>query len=83
MSVGAPPSPRGTSLIPYVPRHVLEEILHGDVADPWQPRRFQAVALFADTSGYTGMSEAFSSLAFRSVFGGLGIGIQIQELELR
>ncbi len=63
MSVAAPPSPRGTSLIPYVPRHVLEEILRGDVADRWQPpRRSQAVALFADMSGYTGMSEAFSSL---------------------
>jgi class 3 adenylate cyclase/tetratricopeptide (TPR) repeat protein len=27
-----------------------------------QPRRFQAVALFADLSGYTAMTEAFSSL---------------------
>jgi class 3 adenylate cyclase/tetratricopeptide (TPR) repeat protein len=62
MSVAAPLSSRGTSLIPYVPRHVLEEILHGDAGDPGRPRRFQAVALFADMSGYTAMSESFSSL---------------------
>jgi class 3 adenylate cyclase/tetratricopeptide (TPR) repeat protein len=62
MSVAARSSPRGTSLIPYVPRHVLEEILLGNVVDRWQPRRFEAVALFADMSGYTGMSEAFSPL---------------------
>jgi class 3 adenylate cyclase len=62
MSVAARSSPRGTSLIPYVPRHVLEEILHGNVVDRWQPRRFEAVALFADMSGYTGISEAFSPL---------------------
>jgi class 3 adenylate cyclase/tetratricopeptide (TPR) repeat protein len=61
MSVAAPPSPRGASLIPYVPRHVLEEILRGNVSE-WQPRRFEAVAMFADMSGYTAMSEAFSSL---------------------
>src|SRR5213592_3057222 len=62
MSAAAPSSPRGTNLIPYVPRHVLDEILRGTAADLWQPRRFEAVALFADMSGYTGMSEAFSAL---------------------
>ena len=62
MGVAAPPSPHGTSLIPYVPRHVLEEIVRGDVSDLRQPRRSEAVSLFADMSGYTAMSEAFSSL---------------------
>src|SRR4029453_4837601 len=62
MGVAAPPSPPGTSLIPYVPRHVLERILRGDVSDRSGPNRFEAVAMFADMSGYTGMSEAFSPL---------------------
>jgi class 3 adenylate cyclase len=62
MDVAAPPSPHGTSLTPYVPRHVLEGILRGDMSDRRHPRRFQAVGLFADMSGYTGMAEAFSSL---------------------
>jgi class 3 adenylate cyclase/tetratricopeptide (TPR) repeat protein len=62
MGVAAPPSPHGTSLIPYVPRHVLERILRGDVSDRSGPNRFEAVAMFADMSGYTGMSEAFSPL---------------------
>lgn len=62
MSVAGRLPPPETGLIPYVPRHVVEELLRGGWSDEWRPRRFKAVALFADMSGYTAMSEAFSSL---------------------
>lgn len=43
----------------YLPRHVIENVLyHPDVNPVGQEIRFQAVALFADVSGFTAISEA-------------------------
>jgi class 3 adenylate cyclase/tetratricopeptide (TPR) repeat protein len=48
-----------TTWLPYVPYHVAEDILRHPDQDPvGREKRFEAVALFADVSGFTKISEA-------------------------
>ncbi len=55
----SPAGSASTSLLPFVPRHVIDDLLHDPGASPvGREQRFQAAALFADISGFTPMSEA-------------------------
>ena len=55
----SPAGSASTSLLPFVPRHVIDDLVHDPGASPvGREQRFQAAALFADISGFTPMSEA-------------------------
>ena len=55
----SPTRSASTPLLPFVPRHVLDDLLrHPDESPIGREQRFEASALFADISGFTPMSDA-------------------------
>lgn len=60
-SARSPTASDAADLIAYVPRYVVADLLRSEGSPATRPRRFEAVGLFADMSGFTSISEAFAA----------------------